>query len=184
LRLETAPALSAAEIESTWQRVEHPPEPAYGTSIAGAMLRLTDAALRIRDVDLARRLLERLQRVDATDRLRPLALALVQAQVFASTGDARANASFRAALAEADRMAYPDAIVTVASAWAGRLGPADDRETLMTVAGRLQPYVEVDFRAARAAAALYATLGETRLEDEARAKAASLARERNQGIDR
>ncbi|HUD40785.1 MAG TPA: winged helix-turn-helix domain-containing protein [Dokdonella sp.] len=179
LRLETSPALSAAEIESIRQRIEQPPEPAYGTSIAGAMLRLTDAALRIGDLDLARRLLERLQRVDATDRLRPLALPLVQGQVFALAGDPRAAASFRAALAEADRMAYPDAIVTVASAWAAQLGPADDRETLTTVAGRLQPYVEVDFRAARAAAALYAALGETRLADQARARASRLAHERN-----
>jgi DNA-binding winged helix-turn-helix (wHTH) protein/tetratricopeptide (TPR) repeat protein len=179
LRLETSPALSAAEIESIRQRIEQPPEPAYGTSLAGAMLRLTDAAVRIGDVALARRLLERLQRVDATDRLRPLALPLVQGQVFALAADPRAAASFRAALAEADRMAYPDAIVTVTSAWAAHLRPGDDRETLTTVAGRLQPYVQTDFRAARAAAALYAALGETRLEAEARTHASRLAHERN-----
>jgi hypothetical protein len=83
------------------------------------------------------------------------------------------------ATAEADRVAYPDAIVTAAAAWARYLGPASDRETLMTVAGRLQPFVEADYRAARAGASLYAALGETRLENHARSMMAVLARERD-----
>jgi DNA-binding winged helix-turn-helix (wHTH) protein/tetratricopeptide (TPR) repeat protein/TolB-like protein len=173
-------SLPASALETALDRIERPTDSAYATSVAAALIVLSEAALRRGDVTLARRFLTHLeQRGAADDRFRALALALIGAEVAAASGDPAADALFESALREADRTTYPDAVVTVCVAWARARAQTGDRELLATIAGRLEPYTQVEFRAARAAETLYTALGEEDLARNARTAAAALAHERD-----
>jgi len=175
------PGITSRQADLLLDRIEHPVEPTFRTSLGGAVMVLASSALDGNDVALAERLLEHLRRgtADGGDTLRPLALALVEAKILAVRGDAAAGTHFSMALTEADRGPYPDALVTVGLAWARQLQHGGDHETMTMLAGRLAPLVERDFRAARAAAVLYRALGEPALAAAADVSAAALAGERD-----
>lgn len=180
LAAQSKPAFASDQLALWLDRIEHPREPAYRTSLGGAMLILAGSAARSNDAASVERLLQYLRRSDADgDKLRTLALELLEAEAFAMKKDPRAARHFAAALAEVDRGAYPDALVSVGVAWARHLDGAGDREAATMLAGRLAPFVEHDFRAARAAAQLYRLLDEHQLARMAAVSAARLAGERD-----
>ncbi|MBO9663959.1 winged helix-turn-helix domain-containing protein [Dokdonella sp.] len=174
------PAFASDQLAPWLDRIERPAESTYRTSLGGAMLTLIGIATRSNDAALAERLLEHLRSGDAAgDELRPLALQVVEAETLALKRDPGAAAHFAVALAAVDRGAYPDALVSVCVAWARHLDDAGDREAATMLAGRLAPFVERDFRAARAASKLYRQLGEHELAAAAAVSAARLAGERD-----
>jgi DNA-binding winged helix-turn-helix (wHTH) protein/tetratricopeptide (TPR) repeat protein len=174
------PAFASDRLDAWLERIEHPREPTYRTGLGGAMLSLVASAARANDAALAERLLQHLRAGDAEgDELRPLALRMVEAEALALKKDPATAERFAAALAEVDRGAYPDALISVCAAWARHLDDAGDREAATMLAGRLAPFVERDFRAAQAAARLYRLLEEHELAAAALVHAARLAGERD-----
>lgn len=175
------PGIRPDEAAVLLDRIEHPAEPTYRTNLGAAIMTLAASALRDHDLALAETLLRRLREqapMDA-DKFQVLASHLIAAEILAAKGDPGADAEFAAALAEVDRHSYPDALVSVCVAWARHLQQGGDRGTVAMLAGRLAPFVEHDFRAARAAAVLYRALGEQALADAAAASASALAGERD-----
>jgi DNA-binding winged helix-turn-helix (wHTH) protein/tetratricopeptide (TPR) repeat protein len=115
----------------------------------------------------------------AGDRERSMVRELVQAQLAAARGDAGAPDHFVAALADADRHGAPDALVRCGVAYIHYLIGQRSFEQATAVVGRLAPYADQDYRAARATAALHEALGDRRLADAAQAQVHALAGERD-----
>jgi DNA-binding winged helix-turn-helix (wHTH) protein len=95
-----------------------------------------------------------------TDRDRAFALEAAAAALAVARGDAAAETHFSTALVAADQRGAPDAIVQVAVATiAWRLQHAQIEQAASLV-GRLVPWVERDYRCARAVAAYYRARGD------------------------
>ncbi len=114
----------------------------------------------------------------AVDREHTLALELATAVALTARGDASADAHFAAAFSAADRSGSADSLVGVGIDYAAYLIQQHALEQATTVVGRLSPYADRDYRAARATAALYHALGNTDLAVGAEAKVRRLAGER------
>ncbi|MFC4820875.1 winged helix-turn-helix domain-containing protein [Dokdonella ginsengisoli] len=174
-------AEATAGAEAVLDRAAAPPDPTSDASLSEAAAVLGDAALRGGDLDLARRVLSRLQAAGAAaqDPDRGFVADLLQARIAAAAADdATADARFTAALQSALRSTYPDRIVAVASAYVGFLLERERLADATQVGARLALYVDRDHGAAQAMAALYERLGDARSAQQAREAAARLAGER------
>ena len=162
-------------------RIEHAPAEAIclGT-ISTAAVVLVDAAALAGRKDQAAGLLSRVRaaRPPSGDVDRAFAFQLANAEVQAARNDIHASDGFIAALASADQSARPESIVMAGVAYARFLVAHPDRDRAAALIGRLAPYLPIDYRAARATAALYAVLGERALAEAADDTARSLAGER------
>lgn len=174
-------AAALTEAEAIVGRIEQPSDPTDIATLSEVGLILIEAAIRTGDVGKAEHMLARLQTAPtpAKDNERAFTLALAQAEVSAARGDVAAAGQFDKAIAVADRMVQPFAVVTAGVAYARYLIGRHQLEDASAVVGRLAPYIERDYRAARAAAALYKALGDQRLAQVAEAKVRALAGERN-----
>jgi len=114
----------------------------------------------------------------AADRDHELAIELASAVALAARGADAADAHFSAAVGAADRSGSADNLVSAGIAYAAYLIQHHALDQATTVVGRLAPYADRDYRAARAAAALYRALGNADLAATAEAKAQRLAGER------
>ena len=114
----------------------------------------------------------------AVDRDHELAIELASAVALAARGADAADAHFSAAVGAADRSGSADNLVSAGIAYAAYLIQRHALDQATTVVGRLAPYADRDYRAARAAAALYRALGNADLAANAEAKAQRLAGER------
>lgn len=161
-------------------RIEHAPPGSCSDSIPQAALLLTEAALQSRRADAAEPLLARLDEFLASpqDPGWLFATELARGELKASRGEADADRHFAAALAQADSAGEPADIVTAAAAYAAFLVAHDDRGHAAEVLARLDPYVDRDYRAARAAARLHALLDQPAPAAAADLKARALAGER------
>jgi len=112
------------------------------------------------------------------DRDRTLALELGEAERLAARNEDGARAHFAAAFAEADQRGSSDALVTAGVAYSHYLVGKGALDEATTVIGRLAPFVDRDYRAARSAAELYTALGNESLARNARDRAVALAGER------
>lgn len=101
----------------------------------------------------------------------PLALA-----AGAEWTDARGH--YVAALAEAERLGIPEALVEVAHEYVEALVMQGDLETAESVSGRVSPWADTDFRAASLQARVYGARGKVEAWRHALATAQSLAGER------
>ncbi|MBO9662165.1 transcriptional regulator [Dokdonella sp.] len=108
-----------------------------------------------------------------------LARRLGRAQQLALQDDPAAAQAYADAFAEADRHGAPEAFVAAAIAYADYLVRHRQAELAATVVGRLAPYAERDYGAARAVAALYRALGNSGFAGDAEARAKRLAGERD-----
>ena len=161
-------------------RIEHAPAGSCSDSIPQAALVLTEAALQSRRADAAEPLLARLDEFLASpqDPGWLFATELARGELKASRGEADADRHFAAALAQADSAGEPADIVAAAAAYAAFLVAHDDRAHAAAVLARLDPYVDRDYRAARAAARLHALLDQPAPAAAADLKARALAGER------
>jgi len=107
-----------------------------------------------------------------------LAVELATAVTLAAHGEATADVHFAAAFSAADRSGSLDNLVGVGIGYAAYLIQQHALDQATTVVGRLSPYAERDYRAARATAALYRALGNTGLASNAETKVRRLAGER------
>lgn len=141
-----------------------------------------DAALRVHRPELAERLIERVAQA-SKEPLNPEQSTLLdfsRAQLLQASGrHAEARALFSSALASAERVGEPAAIVAFASLWLRHLIEQRDFEAAAPLAGRLKSYAEKDYAAARALEAYYRASGQSALAGEAAAQVRALAGERD-----
>ena len=159
---------------------EQAPVGSCSDTVPQAAIVLTDAALQSRNADAAAPLLARLSEfVDSPqDPEWTFARDLTQAQLLDAAGDPEADRHFAAALAFADSAGEPSRIVVASAAYANYAVKRSDRARAEALLARLEPYVSVDYRAARAAALLHAVLGHTAEAEAASDQARRLAGER------
>jgi DNA-binding winged helix-turn-helix (wHTH) protein/tetratricopeptide (TPR) repeat protein len=166
--------------EDIVSRIEHAPVGSCGDTVPQAALALTEAALQSQRAEAAPPLLARLGEYVASqqDPDWTLASELARAQLLAANGSAEAERHFAAALAQAESAGEAAAIVMVAASYAPYLVTRADRTRAAVLVARLDPYMDRDYRAARAAAALHELLGEPAPAAAADGKARALAGER------
>lgn len=153
-------------------------------SLSEACLLVVDAALRVGDIALASRVQEQLASapVSVEDPGRPVIEQLIHAELGRATGSADAPGLFATALAIATERGAPELIVTVAYSWLRHLLADHDLDQAASVAGRLDAYVESDYRAARVTAELYRQLERTSLAGQAKSGVHALAGERDPSL--
>jgi tetratricopeptide (TPR) repeat protein len=178
------PELALRLADDILHHIERAPEATCETTTAEAVTTLVDAALRTHRVRDARQLLTRLREIRGNpppdeDLEWALANELVAAQVQAAGNDSGAVAHFESALALAERDGRPAVMVQAGDAYARYLDAKPDHAAAASLAGRLAPYIDRDYRAARASAVLYRQLGERKLADTAYQDAVRLAGERD-----
>jgi tetratricopeptide (TPR) repeat protein len=159
---------------------ERAPVGSCSDTVPQAALVLTDAALQSRNVDAVAPLLARLSEFVASpqDPEWTFASELTRAELLAANGDAEADRHFAAALALADSAGEPSRKLLVSSAYASYAAARSDRARATALLERVQPYVGVDYRAARAAALLHSALGQTADANAAAVQTQALAGER------
>jgi DNA-binding winged helix-turn-helix (wHTH) protein/tetratricopeptide (TPR) repeat protein len=96
-----------------------------------------------------------------------------------ATGDSdAARAHFAAALAHADADGDVDRRIAVLTDWSAALLRRGELDQATELAGRIAPYIERDYRAARAAALYYRAIGDAHLQAAAESRLRALAGER------
>ncbi|HEY0179096.1 MAG TPA: hypothetical protein VGC30_05630, partial [Dokdonella sp.] len=182
LALERGDAAGAlAQADAIFDRVEHPPDPSSEASVADAAAVFVEAALRSGRRADADHFLARLSAAPPVeqDAERGFFAELARGGIAALAAETdAADRHFGAALTLAGRSGRPDEIVAAASAYARYLLAHGRVDAATGVVGRLAPYADRDYRAARAAADLYAALGDEARRRDAEAAAAQLAGER------
>lgn len=172
---------AADQADAMLDRVRRPPDPSSDARLSYATLVLVDAALRAKRLAVAEHVVERLREagLEPQDPDRSYALDLASAEVAAAKHEeVSADRQYTSALDRAVRANRPDETVRAASSYVGfllDLGRIDDAKQ---IAGRLAVHANGDFRAARAMAQLYATLGEAKSAEETRRRAVVLAGQR------
>ncbi|HEY0231727.1 MAG TPA: winged helix-turn-helix domain-containing protein [Dokdonella sp.] len=154
--------------------------PASGAAVSEVAMIAATAGRRVDAGSLLDRVREQLQATpDAGgERDAALPMELASAVALAAHGDATADAHFSAAISAADRSGSADSLVSVGIGYAAYLIQQHALDQATTVVGRLSPYADRDYRAARATAALYHALGNADLAASAEAKVQRLAGER------
>jgi hypothetical protein len=144
---------------------------------------LTEAALESRAPAAVAPLLTRLSELAAapSDPEWTFASEMTQGEALDALGDPDADRHFAAALAYAESTGEPARIVAAATPYAVHAVRRADVARAEALVKQLDPYVALDFRAARAAALLHAMLGESAAADAASAAARRLAGERAPG---
>jgi len=182
LLLERGDAAGAARAAATLlQQAAAPPG---GTTRAEIAYVLLDASRRAGWTDGMRKAADALRSAQDDDAERDGAMIreLAEAELAAAANQADAGRHFAAALAEADRSGAPAALVRCGVAYVRYLlgqGRLDEASALV---GRLAPYADRDYAAARAAAALHRARGDGRLADAAQARASALAGQRDPAL--
>ncbi|MBO9663703.1 winged helix-turn-helix domain-containing protein [Dokdonella sp.] len=174
----SAEALADADRElDAMERQDSPNSEMYLSEAAGIYV---DAALRSDDSARAERFLQRLKhsRQVPQDDARAFIEELATARIAAARGDADAAAHFAKAMALAENRAPRDR-VTAGCAFADFLLARKATQDATAVLGRLVPYADRDYDAARTVARLYAALGNDELAGRAQADARRLAGERS-----
>jgi DNA-binding winged helix-turn-helix (wHTH) protein len=148
--------------------------------VSAAALVFVDAALRTEQMATAERFARALQADDGRgDPEYAFVLELVQAEVLGARHDPAAKVHFGKAIAIADDDGRAANLVTAGLAYARYLVQGDDRDAATALVGRLAPWVDRDYSAARACAALYRMLGESALARASSDSAARLAGQRD-----
>ena len=162
------------------RRFERAPAGSCSDVVPTAAIALTDAALQSRNADAATPLLAKLAEFASSPRDPEWLFAeeLTQARLLAAKGNADADRHFSAALAYADSAGEPSRIVVAGAAYAGFVAARQDRSRAVALLARLQPYVDKDYEAARAAALLFALVGDAAGAARAETSAKALAGER------
>lgn len=169
-----------AGAEALLERIMQHADPTSAAGTGSALLTLIRASLQAGDVSLAGRLLEKANAYDdATEPTLAFARVLAEASIEAARQSPVAESRFAQAQSFADRRGQPELIVAVGVACARHAIATKDRDRIKTLIGRLAPFSDRDYSAARAVAELYAALGERTLADAAAEKARSLAGERD-----
>lgn len=173
-----AEVLADAERElDAMERQDSPSSEMYLSEAAGIYI---DAALRSDRGPQAERFLQRLKnsRPVPQDDARALIEELATARIAAARGGDEAAAHFAKAMALAENRAPRDQ-VTAGCAFADFLLARKATQDATAVLGRLVPYADRDYEAARTVARLYAALGNEELAGRAQADARRLAGERS-----
>lgn len=144
-----------------------------------------DAALRLGRAERAGAVLQRLQAAPPApeDVDRGLVEKLAEGRILVARGRPGADATFAAALASAEERGTPAPLILVATAWLPVLLESGELDRAASLAGRLVPYAERDYHAARATAQVYRALGRTELATEAEARLRLLTGEREPKLD-
>lgn len=173
------PAQALEGADAVLDAIEGQPNPGTEVYFSDAIDTYICAAVRSGRVDQAERLLQRLRasKPFAQDTDRDRVLELGAARVGAARGTADAAAHFAKALSIADGAAPRD-MVNAASAYADYLLVQKTAGDATAVLGRLVPYADRSYDAARAVARLAAMLGNRELAERADADARRLAGER------
>ncbi|GAA5004751.1 hypothetical protein FNZ56_06795 [Pseudoluteimonas lycopersici] len=144
----------------------------------GTLLLAVQAAIDGKDPALARQWLQ--SRAGNGDGGNHDAIDLAGALLAAATGDqVTAARSFDAAAKAAARTPAPADDARAGSAWVAYLVGRGELDRASGVMGSLTPYVDRDYRVARASLALYRALGDRALQAEAETRVRRLAGERN-----
>jgi DNA-binding winged helix-turn-helix (wHTH) protein/tetratricopeptide (TPR) repeat protein len=142
-----------------------------------------DAALRTERMATAERFARALQAGDGRgDPQHAFVLELVQAEVLGARRDPAAKGHFDKAIAMADGNGRAADVVAAGLAYARYLVQGDDRDAASALVGRLAPWVDRAYPAARACAALYRMLGEPGLARANSDRAARLAAQRDPNL--
>jgi len=162
---------------------EQAPVGSCSDTVPQAAIVLTEAALQSRAPEAVAPLLARLSEFAAApqDPEWTFASDMTQGELLDALGDPDADRHFAAALAYAESTGEPARIVAAAAPYAEHAVRRADVARAQALLKRLDPYVALDFRAARAAALLHAMLGESAAADAAGAAARRLAGERAPG---
>jgi len=162
---------------------EQAPVGSCSDTVPQAAIVLTEAALQSRAPEAAAPLLARLSEFVAApqDPEWTFASDMTQAELLDALGDPDADRHFAAALAYAESTGEPARVVAAVVPYAEHAVRRADAARAEALVKRLDPYVALDFRAARAAALLHAMLGESAAADAAGAAARRLAGERVPG---
>jgi hypothetical protein len=165
------------------QGFEEAPVGSCSDTVPEAAIVLTEAALESRAPEAATPLLARLSEFAASpqDPEWTFASDLAKGEVLDALGDSEADRHFAAALAYAESTGEPARLVAAAAPYAEHAMRRGDSARAEALVKRLDPYVALDFRAARAAALLHAMFGETKAAESAAAAARRLAGERAPG---
>lgn len=173
------PAQALLDADRTLAQIERQGDGATEMYLSEAAGTYIDAALRDDQPAVAAGLLQRLRAAPEVpqDDGRRFVETLADARIAAATGSGDALTRFTAAMTLADNRA-PSDMVTAACAFADFLLAHGVVPETSAVLGRLVPYGERNYDAARSVAGLYAALGNQELARAARERAGTLAGER------
>ncbi|ANB16202.1 winged helix-turn-helix domain-containing protein [Dokdonella koreensis] len=173
------PAQALADADPIIGEIERQGDGATEMYLSEAIGTYIDAALSDRQPAVAAHLLQRLRAAPQApqDDGRPFVEALAQARIAAANESGDALARFAEAMTLADNRS-PSDVVAAACAFADVLLAHGVSQEAPVVLGRLVPYVERNYDAARSAARLYAALGNKDLALAAQGHARQLAGER------
>jgi DNA-binding winged helix-turn-helix (wHTH) protein/tetratricopeptide (TPR) repeat protein len=184
LQLERGDAAAAAQTAGALLERAQPASGAISLAdIAFVLLDASRRAGRVAGIEAAVAALRAPSREDG-NRERAMTLALAEAELAAARGENgagknAAGAHFVDALGEADRSGAPAALMRCGVAYVRYLLGHRQLDEASALVGRLSPYADHDYAAARATAALHRALGDQRLADAAQARADALAGERD-----
>lgn len=169
-----------AQGEALLARVARSADTTGQSQLSEASWLVCDAALRLGRIDRAAQVLQRLKSAPPApeDIDRALYEALIEARLLRAQGKAGADAAFAAALGLAEERGTPLPLILVATEWLPALLQAGQSERATSMAGRLAPYADRDYRAARALADAYRALGRTEQAADAETRARLLAGQR------
>jgi DNA-binding winged helix-turn-helix (wHTH) protein/tetratricopeptide (TPR) repeat protein len=162
------------------ERIRHAPAGSCSDTIPEAAVVLTEAARQGGRADDAGALVARLGELleSPEDPGWAFASELSRALILAASGGGEADHHFAAALALARSAAEPTDIVAAAASYADYVALRDDRARATSLLAVVEPYVERDYRAARAAATLNRMLDQPDPAIRAEQRARELAGER------
>lgn len=151
----------------------------------GICLAGVDAASRVRRLDVAERLIERLDAVSkppSSDEQAAL-LGFSRAMLLYARGRRdEAHTLFATSMETVERVGEPSMIISLASIWLHYLIEQRDFETAASIAGRLRPHADKDYTAAHALAAYYRASDQKSLADVAEERLRALAGERDPAL--
>jgi len=176
---EGRPQQALADATRTLDAIEGQDGSSSEMYLSDAIATYVDAALRSGQVAQAAQLLARLRGAGANlqDDGRGFVLELAGARIAAARGDADAAERFTKAMALAENRS-PRELVTAACAFADFQLARSTPQEAVAILGRLVPYEDRDYAAARTVAKLYAALGNETLANQAQADTRRLAGER------
>ncbi|MBO9661359.1 winged helix-turn-helix domain-containing protein [Dokdonella sp.] len=178
-------AALAAQGDALLARVARSVDPTGQGLLSEASWMVIDAALRLGRIDRAEQVLQRLKSAPPApeDLDRRWIEKLAEARLLAARKQPGAEAAFDATLGLAEERGTPSALVVAATAWLPVLLQSGELERAASLGGRLVPYADRDYHAARATAQLYRALGRDGLAGEAEARLRLLAGEREPRLD-
>lgn len=151
-----------------------------GNDDAASVLLGVQAGIDSRDLALARQWLQ--SQPDANNANEKSGIELARALLAAASDPATADSHYDAAVKLATQWPAPDDDVRAGAAMVMHLVARHQLDRASEVMGRLSPYADNDYRAARASLALYQAMGDRRLQANAEAQVRRLAGERDPAL--